>query len=313
MNKIEILVGISGSGKSTYAQNWVLAHPNCKIVSRDKIRELSFGYDESNISEYYKLPSPSVSSNEKFVSNIQTTLIRQYLSQGYYVIIDNTHLDKKYINEIIDLFPQCEISFRLFEIEWEKALQRMENRTRKVQQEIIVKQYQQLQKLKENFSFETIKSRIVKYIPNESKPVAFICDIDGTISDYKGHREAFGFKPELIQLDKPIPCVIDNISNLIFRQEIIPIFITGREEKYENQTRDWLTNNLFLSYSEYCLHMRPKGDYRKDNVFKLEIFNNYIRDNFNVLMAFEDRPTMVSLYQELGIFTFNVAQSVKEF
>lgn len=313
MNKIEILIGISGSGKSTYAKAQVLGYPTKRVVSRDKIRELSFGYDESNINEYYKLPSPSISSNEKFVSTIQTTLIRQYLAQGYDVIVDNTHLDKKYINEIIDLFPQCEISFRLFEIEWEKALLRVNNRVRKVEQEIILKQYQQLQKLKQSFDFSTISPRIEKYIPDETLPVAFICDIDGTISDYKGHREAFGFKSELIELDRPIPIVINDITNLIYQNNIFPIFITGREEKYEKQTREWLTNNLFLAYSEYLLFMRPKGDFRKDNVFKLDIFNNHIRNNYNVITVFEDRPTMVSLYQELGIFTFNVNQSVKEF
>lgn len=54
MSKIILTIGISGSGKSTWAHTqWKKDPLNTIIVNRDKIRELLFGYTEISVSSLY--------------------------------------------------------------------------------------------------------------------------------------------------------------------------------------------------------------------------------------------------------------------
>jgi hypothetical protein len=47
--------------------------------------------------------------------------------------------------------------------------------------------------------------------------------------------------------------------------------------------------------------MRKKGDFRKDSVVKKEIYEKYIKDNFNILFCLDDRNQVVNMWREIGI------------
>ena len=51
--------------------------------------------------------------------------------------------------------------------------------------------------------------------------------------------------------------------------------------------------------------MRPKDDYRKDNIIKKEILDK-IRSQYNVLFAYDDRNQVVDMLRENGIKVFQV-------
>ena len=58
--KLTITIGISGSGKSTWAhEQWSKDPKNTVLISRDKIRELLFGFDLVNIGSVVINVSPS--------------------------------------------------------------------------------------------------------------------------------------------------------------------------------------------------------------------------------------------------------------
>lgn len=308
MRTIIILSGISASGKSTWTRNKIQTCQNFISVSRDKIRELMFGYDESTVHNYYK--SPNFKANEKLISVFQTTNIRQALSQGFDVIIDNTNLDKYFIEEIMKEFPQCDFEFVLIECDVEIAKLRDAQRLRKVGGDVIDKQFKQLQHLKTVFNFEKIYSKLVKYESNEFFPNAIICDLDGTIADYSATRPAYGFEASLIRLDKVIEPVRDIVWEYSNYGNII--FLSGRTDNYLAETYKWLGDNLGEDIP-FTLFMRKSNDFRKDNIIKYEIFNEKIRNTYNVKFAIDDRNSITSLWQSLNIFTINVNQSVKEF
>ena len=308
MTKIIILSGISGSGKTTWTKNKIQTSTNIVSISRDKIRELLFGYTESNVSEYYSLPN--LKQNEKLVSTFQITNIRQAIAQGFDIILDNTHLDKRYIDDMLREFPQCDFEFVLIDTNLNQSIQNDSRRVRQVGENVIRKQHSQLQKLKQNFDFKPIVSNLVKYVPNDSLPRAIICDLDGTLADYHATRPAYGFDANLIQLDK----VIEPVRKLLLdtgRYNRI-IFLSGRTDNYFDVTHDWLTDNLDTLY-KYDLFMRKSNDFRKDSVIKLEIFDDKIRNNYNVMYAIDDRNSIVNLWQSLDIFVLNVNQTGKEF
>ena len=54
MKKIIVTVGMSNSGKSSFARTlWDLDPNEFVIVNRDAIRQLLFGYTEETVHEYY--------------------------------------------------------------------------------------------------------------------------------------------------------------------------------------------------------------------------------------------------------------------
>jgi hypothetical protein len=57
----------------------------------------------------------------------------------------------------------------------------------------------------------------------------------------------------------------------------------------------------------FHLYMRPEGDMRKDAIVKLEIFDNEIRDNYDVQFALDDRNQVVEAYRSIGLTVLQVA------
>ena len=318
---------MSGSGKSTWANMFAQANPSYKIVSRDKIREMLFGYSESNISEYYKLSN--IKENEVLVTRTQTTLMRQILAQGYDLLIDNTHLELKYIKEIHDEFFSHTISHKVFgynpdtqEIE-EGLLDKLyiidATRSKPVGRKVLDKQFVQFKKLVKDYDLileleeisDDIDSYMISITRDSYNPKAIICDLDGTIAN-KDHREAYGFNSKEIRNDKPTIPVVNLVNNFYDKGYQI-IFLSGRNQEYFGETYNWLITNTSIKPQDLILHMRKNGDFRKDNVVKREIYEEHIQEDYNVEFAIDDRPTITNLWYNLEIFTFNVNQSLKEF
>lgn len=329
--EIKLLIGCSASGKSTYAKEFVQNNPSYKIVNRDKLREMLFGYNEENVFEYYL--SKEMSKNEKLITTFQTTVMRQLLAQDFNIIVDNTNLDKNFLQQLLDEFPQCEFSFEFIglDLSLEELIERDSQRLRKVGADVIKKQWDKM------IGFDNIllgeskmlspSFEIVPYVADESKPSVIICDLDGTLADYHSTRPAYGFEPSLIALDKviePVATIVDNMG--IFGLSKI-IFLSGRTNNYYEETLKWLCNNLCIEsvFNEELtgisptknydieLFMRKSNDFRKDNIIKYEIFDEHIRNNYNVKFAIDDRNSITSLWNSVGIFCLNVNQTGKEF
>lgn len=144
---MDILVGISGSGKSTYAhEKWLKDPQNTIIINRDKIRELLFGYTEESISKYYSISY--LNKLEDIITEYENILIKNSLSLGKNLIIDATHLKLKYLKRYLEY--ENEINFIFFDIDLDVAIRRDSNRNRKVGENIIKKQkiqYDNLRKI----------------------------------------------------------------------------------------------------------------------------------------------------------------------
>ena len=326
---------MSGTGKSTWASMFTQANPTYKIVSRDKIREMLFGYSESTVSEYYKLPN--IKENETLVTHTQNTLTKQILSQGYDVLIDNTHLDYKYIQELYDDYLKCEFSHKVFGYDFvnnkveDGLLNRLyavdSTRSKPVGRKVLYKQFSQFTKLMEKHYHELqpdFVRPILDWDSSENWNDGFtvpiiICDLDGTIAD-NSQRPSYGFDAKLIRKDAPIQPVIDIVNNhytLYYKENYrfnnSVIFVSGRTDDYYGETFNWLVEHTKIRPQDITLYMRKSGDYRKDTVVKREIFFNEIQPYYYVLFTIDDRPSIVNMWYNLGIFCLNVNQSGREF
>ena len=53
--------------------------------------------------------------------------------------------------------------------------------------------------------------------------------------------------------------------------------------------------------------MRPEGDFRKDAVVKLELFDEHVREHFDVKGVVDDRDAVVAMWRSLGLMCMQVA------
>ena len=132
----------------------------------------------------------------------------------------------------------------------------------------------------------------------ESKMDVVLCDLDGTIALHNG-RNAFEY-------DKIHTDILNKRLDRILVQLDIPvIFLSGREatDVAKKQTLEWLSKN---GYGDCLLYMRNKGDYRPDEVVKNEIYNLFIKPNYNVVTVFDDRDKVVKMWREHGLMCCQV-------
>jgi hypothetical protein len=88
------------------------------------------------------------------------------------------------------------------------------------------------------------------------------------------------------------------------------IILSGRDGVCQPETETWLQDHNF---SYHKLLMRSEGDMRKDSIVKRELFDKHIRDKYNVVAVFDDRPQVVRTWHLLGLKVFAVADPYLEF
>ena len=162
MSKLIILCGISGSGKSTYARQ-LCRESRGKVVrvNRDDIRQSIFGLEEDHTGYY---ASHDLRRKERLVTEIQNYIIFQALFSGFSVVLDNTNLKIKYIKESIQHWEKGNVNFggvliKVIDTPLETCIQRDKDRDRTVGEEIIRKQYSQLQNLLKNDEFIKLQEK----------------------------------------------------------------------------------------------------------------------------------------------------------
>lgn len=145
---------------------------------------------------------------------------------------------------------------------------------------------------------KTIKS----YEPLPEKQQAIVCDIDGTLA-MMGDREAFEWHK--VDRDTPNIAVYDVLLKYndvkVSRPAII--MLSGRKDLCRKETEWWL-KEWDVPYDH--LYMRAADDNRKDGYTKYDLFNEHVRDNYNVLFMLDDRDQVVALWRQMGLACFQV-------
>jgi hypothetical protein len=146
-----------------------------------------------------------------------------------------------------------------------------------------------------------------------------VFDIDGTLANIE-HRVGFvRTKPKNwkafdagIPNDKVNPHVAA-VFNALYNEGHDIVFASGRSEDTRDATVAWLEANGFWWPAAH-LYMRKSGDYRGDDIVKREILEQIVRGfNRKPDMVFDDRPRVVRMWREEGIFVFNVYQGDEDF
>ncbi len=286
MSKIIVLQGVPASGKSTWAKKYVKDHPDTVIVCRDSIREGTGTYWNPD--------------HENYISTIEEVSIRTAVTAGLDVIIDATNLNPKTIEKWNGLARSTgsEIEFKLFEISYEDALARDERRKkeggRTVGKDVIrrfFKNYfpEQLSKL--------VDDRPIAQ-PDYSLPSVVICDIDGTVALRNGRSPYDLTKVSEDTFDPRMNRILSHFMDT----GVKVIFISGREgtEQCMRDTKQWIGDNIGRR-DKWDIIFRTEGDHRNDSIVKEEIYEQYIKDKYNVVCVFDDRDRVVKMWRDKGI------------
>lgn len=302
--KLFIYRGLSGSGKSTDANTYVAANPENVIrVNRDSLRiTLHNGKYIHGITE-------------KYVIDARNALIALYLKKGMTVLNDDTNLRHSVVKDLIKLAVKVGAEWEILDftdVSVEDCVWRDATRDGSVGQNVIIEQYNKFlknpQKLDlSQFTAEPFKPEV--YVPNTSLPRAYIVDLDGTTALFQGKRSPYDYTNVLD--DEPNLPVIDVVTKLAENSTIL--FTSGRPDSCRDQTIQFiekyiLTPEWWDTKSDYKLFMRTTGDSRTDYIVKYELFDNHIRNNYNVLGSFDDRNQVVYMWRQLGLTCFQVAR-----
>ena len=307
MQQILILSGISGSGKSTFARQFVLDNPGWLRINRDDLRKSVI---PGTLSEYWQQDKTHINRIETLVNELQKAALREALHRGWNLLIDNTHVRQTYINQLVKLFENdaVTIRFKLIEIPLEEAIARDATRPDTVGEEIIRDQFSKMQLLKKNFDFNKVVEVVPKSPPvleqDESLPKCVLVDIDGTVAT-RTTRSPFDWKR--VGEDLPKTNVIQLVKSLKNHGYAI-IFFSGRDSVCHPESSAWLS--LHFGWQEgvdFQLFMRAQNDSRKDSLIKKELFDTHIRHQYFVEMVIDDRDQVVAMWRkELGLTCLQV-------
>jgi predicted kinase len=285
MSKMIIMKGLPASGKSTKAEALMITHGNAVRINKDLLRTM-LHFDKFT------------GKNEGLTREAARALATHFLKEAdRTVIIDDTNLNEGTMQSWKDLAKElkCRVEIAdLTDVPIEECVLRDTQRAKSVGGTVI-----------KNMA---LRAGIKKF----SKDSLVLCDIDGTISD-TAHRLHFvnkmpkdwnGFFGAMA--DDPVR---DDVRKKLiehYNEGRTIIFLSARPEKYRDVTLKWLHDNM-LTFA-WTLVMRPSGDGRPDTETKRDMFEKHFKDKDAVHAIYDDRPSVIRLWKELGLNVIDVGK-----
>lgn len=309
--RLYIMRGLPGCGKSTHARGLVEASDRESFhASRDAIRaELGF-------------PAHGSTEQEKQVNAIQGAKIRQALSSGFDVYVDNQNLRRRDIKQFVELAIEYEAEPSLIDmtdVPLDTVLAQNAARTEKtpVPEGYIREQFQRFVKNGAAVNFDSLVAEtkaekeaedmvtktLIARLLDANLPGVVLCDIDGTVAYHdetiRGHHEY-----HKVNLDTPRQSIIDLVE-FLYRGGKHVVFFSGRKESCRDLTEEWIAKYIpALSVIE--LYMRDTDDNRSDAITKREMLENYIAGRYCVEFVLDDRDRVVKMMRDLGLTVLQV-------
>lgn len=291
MQKVLFTQGLPSAGKSTWARAYCEKHTDWVRVCRDDLR---------NMRGKYWLPK-----QENLITEMENYCIMVALNRGYNVIVDATHLNQKDVvrktRVIKDHYRtrgiNVEFEIKSFDLSIEKCIERDLKRVNSVGEKVIRKFYDLY-----------LRQEKLKVKQDESLSRVILIDLDGTIALHNGRSP---YEYEKCDTDLPNFPVIKVIENYLSYGCGDIIFMSGREDSCKEKTLQWIQDNIQIMPGEIQLYMRKTGDRRKDAIIKRELFEKHIKNNYYIDFVIDDRPQVIRMWKDLGLFVFNVGDGIE--
>lgn len=327
MPKLTMMIGASGSGKSTEARALLANNPNTIRVNRDELRLMSLHKWRGSL--------------EEFIVKSEIGMVKEAAKQGYHVIVDDTNLTEKTQNLWATIAKQAGMTFekKIMSTSIEECVARDAKRRdhTHIGRAAIERQF--------------LRGKLVQW-PIDKQIVIF--DIDGTVADLE-HRvswitigvpcpnctelgrpdyasKGYGEIPEgfdgwengnwtckfcngakvivkkqhdmfysLVGYDTPIDIVVRWAIEC--KKHFMVLFVSGRSPEHgtEDKTITWLTSHG-IEFDH--IYMRRAFHHGPDTDEKQLILNDLLASGLpkeQIAFVVDDRPTVVQMWRDNGI------------
>lgn len=281
--------GVAGSGKTTRA----LAL-GVERVNRDTIRaELTGRRDKFRGDNKF----------EAKVSRIEQERVRAALIARRDVVVDATNLVLKHARTWANMANDYGHKFEVIDVRVPLPIALSQNSQREfgVPKEVVEKHYR-------TACWDEVvadaKHPFVDWSPVEYNPLlpdVVTCDIDGTLA-----KMPEGYSP-YDPAHYPHNMVHRGVEDVLRAARSMgrPVyFLSGRDSAGREATEKWL-GVWGIEYDG--LYMRAEGDTRRDDVIKVELYNQHFRGRYNILYHLDDRQRVVDALRAIGLTVFQVA------
>lgn len=299
--KLIIYRGLPASGKTTLAKKLVQEQLASGVkainIDRDQFR-IASGFGVAPTGDF-----------EAMVTAQQQAIIKHALTKDWIVVESSTNLRSNLLKALITQAEKLGAPVQVITLNTtiEECIVRDKSRAinggHMVGEKVIrdmAKKFMPQGKLLPVHIQEAAK--VESYIADLSKPSAIIVDIDGTIAQID-KRSPYDYS--LVSTDLPKLWVIKLVRTAYYTAGCGLIFMSGRDSACRQDTLDWIGKHIGIK--DFLLYMRPHTDTRNDAIIKLELFNNHVRNNFNVLYCIDDRQRVIEAYRSIGLNVLDVA------
>jgi predicted kinase len=284
-NKIILILGLPGSGKSYWAKQYQTEHPDTVRVNKDELRAMMHN-------------SVFSKGRENAVLAVRDFIVEQALMNGKDVLVDDTNLHHKHLIKMQEIAVKYNVMVEVKDfthVPLEQCISQDLKRLNSVGEKIIRQMYNQYLKTKPS---------VVEY--NPALPNAIICDIDGTLALFDRDKvSAYDRDFTKDELNKSVYTLLHR-----YQEDTTIFLVSGRQEKDREATITWLKMHVVL-YDH--LYMRQTGDKRSDYIVKGEIYNEHIKGLCNIIGVFDDRLSVCRLWYELGLPLFRIGNPDADF
>jgi predicted kinase len=291
--ELVVMVGISGSGKSTYVKAHIRWGKTEMIrINRDDLRKLM--YDTV----------PWSMHKDALIRPMEIEMARVALRAGKTVYIDDTNCNAKTFSSWTQLAIKERVKMRVIEMKtpFEVCKERQGTRpeAESVPIDAVVRQYNDLKNLKDTLNVDTTNRAVFdrlellagKWVPRLPGRPWIICDIDGTLADHAGVRNQYD--EGRVLHDNPYPVVVQWAQALY--EDFNFLLFSGRKDKCCDDTCDWMEMHG-VKYDRIL--MRARTDNRKDAIVKKELLDDlmtFLKPE-DIAFILDDRPQVVRMWR----------------
>lgn len=298
--KAIITVGVSASGKSTWARKFKSSKfPELWIeINRDnERRNILFEKTEGQVDELvwacWKWKW------EKEVTQRCEENLLEAANAKASIIVSDTNLNKGRREALMKRLEDLgyEVEVKLFPISFEEACKRDAARKNGVGYDVIAKQFEQ-------WDEEFAKRPQPK---NEDWcPPAVIVDVDGTLAKMNGRSPFDWDRVNEDQLNEPVAEIVRGLYAAGYRI----VIMSGRDGCCFAKTRAWIEDNK-IPFDH--LLMRAKNDQRPDTIIKEELYWQHVDKAYAVKFVIDDRPKVCRMWRAKGFEVLQVGNPYIDF
>ena len=289
------LRGLPASGKTVAARAWVRQNPEGRArVGRDDLRDALY-YERGVLSR----------TQEGVITDIQRGMVRELLRSGKDVVVDDTNLRLQYLKAWQRVAAEEGAEFSVLDtdatvekcIKWDKTRPAREQ----VGERFIRETAKRFKSRPELYPIKEFAANL--YVPDESLPMAWLFDVDGTLAKNNSGRSFYD--ETRVGEDDPVTSVISVLHGLRALGVRI-VVMSGRSTACEIATAEWLDEHVGRDNWDE-LFMRAEGDKRPDHKVKSELFDE-VAKSYAVMGVVDDRNSVVEMWRSRGLTCLQAAK-----